>query len=369
MSAFRPTVLAVSMGAIEHNFRIVRSFCGGGPRQIAVVKADAYGHGMISVARRLLAAGAWGVAVATVDEAVTLRDAGVAAPVLILGGTTDEGLREAVNRGVAQAVYDRHALAVMQAEAERAGRRALAHLKIDTGMSRIGVRGEKDIAAMLEAWRAYPGVAMEGLFTHFALADGDPAFTALQKARFDAAAAMARSAGFSPLRHASASTGIALGAGYWYDAVRPGIVLYGAEVTAQFPGIRPAQTLSTRPVRVQWIDEGDTVGYGRTFRASRPTRVMTLPIGYGDGYPRLLSGRAEALVCGRRAPLIGRVCMDQLMIDVTDIPEANMDSEAVLLGAQGDERITPDELARLAQTIPYEIMLGFGARVTKRETD
>ena len=369
VTAFRPTVLTVSLGTIEANFRLVRTFCAPDVRQIAVVKADAYGHGMVSVAKRLLRAGAWGAAVATVDEAVTLREAGVTAPVLILGGSTEEGLREAVRVGVSQAVYDRRALEVLQAEAARLGRPAKAHLKIDTGMSRIGVRGRDETARLLEAWRGCPGVAMEGVFTHFALADADPDFTALQKARFDEAAALARAAGFHPLLHAAASTGIALGEAYWYDAVRPGIVLYGAEVNASFPGIRPAQTLSTRPVRVAWIEAGDTVGYGRTFRAARRTRVMTLPIGYGDGYPRVLGGRADALICGRRAPLIGRVCMDQIMVDVTDIPQADLSSEAVLLGAQGDERITPDELARLAGTIPYEIMLGFGARVTKRETD
>ena len=368
MSAFRPTVLSISLGTIAENFRIVKARCGG-VKQIAVVKADAYGHGMVLVARRLLGEGAWGVAVATVDEAVALREAGVTAPVIILGGSTEDGLREAVRIGASQAVYDRRALEVMQAEAARLGRPAKAHLKIDTGMSRIGARGREEILALLDAWRGCPGVEMEGAFTHFALADGDPAFTALQKARFDEAVGLARKAGFQPLRHAAASTGIALGEAYWYDAVRPGIVLYGAEVNASFPGIMPAQRLTTRPVRVAWIDEGDTVGYGRTFRAARRTRVMTLPIGYGDGYPRILGNRADALVCGQRAPLIGRVCMDQLMIDVTDIPQADLNSEAVLLGAQDGERITPDELARLADTIPYEIMLGFGARVTKKETD
>ena len=369
MSAFRPTVLSVSLGTIEANFRIVRDFCGGRVKQIAVVKADAYGHGMVSVARRLIAAGAWGAAVATVDEAAALREAGVAAPVLILGGSTEAGLREAVRVGASQAVYDRRALEVMQREAERLGKPAKAHLKIDTGMSRIGARGREETAALLDAWRACPGVEMEGVFTHFAAADSDREFTLLQKARFDGAVSLVHRAGFRPLRHAAASTGIALGEDYWYDAVRPGVVLYGAEVNASFPGILPAQRLATRPVRVEWIDEGDTVGYGRTFRAARPTRVMTLPIGYGDGYPRILGGRADALVCGRRAPLIGRVCMDQIMIDVTDIPQADLNSEAVLLGAQDGERITPDELARLADTIPYEIMLGFGARVTKKETD
>ena len=354
------------MQAVEDNFRIVRRTCLSQPACIAVVKADAYGHGMVPVSRRLLQAGARGLAVATIDEAIALRDAGVQAPVLVLGGTCEAGLEEAVARGVSQAVYDESALNIMNRASERLNRPALAHFKIDTGMSRVGTRGAAAISALLEKWTDCPGVRMEGLFTHFANADGDPEFTRLQKSRFDKACALVRSAGFAPLCHASASTGIALGEAYWYDAVRPGIVLYGAEVGALFPGIRPAQTLVTRPVRVEWIDEGDSVGYGRAFRAARRTRVMTLPIGYGDGYPRCLSGRADALVCGRRAPVIGRVCMDQLMIDVTDVPEAGMDCEAVLLGAQGDERITPDELAQLAGTIPYEIMLGFSSRVTRR---
>ena len=288
---------------------------------------------------------------------------------LVLGGTTDDGLREDVRRGVSQAVFSVRDLTVMNAEAERCGIRARAHLKIDTGMSRIGVRSGNALTELLELWRDCPYVDMEGIFTHYAAADSDAAFTALQKARFDRACDLAVRAGFHPIRHAAASTGIALGPDYRYDAVRPGIVLYGAEVNAALPGIRPAQTLVTRPVRIEWIDRGDTVGYGRTFTASGRTRVMTVPIGYGDGYPRILSGKAQALVCGQRAALIGRVCMDQIMIDVTNVPQAGMDSDVVLLGRQGTERITPDELAALAGTIPYEIMLGFGARVDRKVTE
>ena len=173
-SSFRPTVLTSSMRVIEDNFRIVRDMCGAGIRQIAVVKADAYGHGLLPVARRLLSAGAWGLAVATVDEAVTLRDAGVDAPILVLGGSCDGALREAVARGISQAVYDERALHVMQREAERLNRPALAHLKIDTGMSRIGARGEAAVSTLLEDWKTCPAVRMEGLFTHFAQADTDP---------------------------------------------------------------------------------------------------------------------------------------------------------------------------------------------------
>jgi len=212
-------------------------------------------------------------------------------------------------------------------------------------------------------------VKMEGAFTHFANADGDPDYTLLQNRRFMEAVRTIRGMGFHPMAHAAASTGMLAGPDYWHDMVRPGIILYGAEVADRVEGLQPAQKLSAFPVRVEWMELGETVGYGRTFTCERRTKVMTLPVGYGDGYPRILSNRADVLVCGRRAPIVGRICMDQLMVDVTDIPDAGLRSEAVLLGTQGEECITPDELACLSETIPYEIMLGFGARVTRRVVD
>ncbi len=366
MSQFRPTVLTTSLSVIAENFRCVRALTRGRTRHMAVVKADAYGHGMVPVAQRLIREGALALAVATVDEGVRLREEGMLAPTLILGGTCREGLEDVVNRHLAQAVYDEHTLMALEKIAARRDTVAHAHLKIDTGMSRVGVKGRKDLEALLEVWSQARHVKMEGVFTHFAAADSDPEFTKWQNSRFEEAVAHVRALGYRPLAHAAASTGILAGREYWHDLVRPGIVLYGAEVSDRVEGICPAQTLSAHPVRIEWIDEGDTVGYGRTFTAERPTRVMTLPVGYGDGYPRILSGRADVLVCGQRARILGRVCMDQLMVDVTGIPEATMDSEAVLMGAQGGERITPDELAALAETIPYEIMLGFSSRVTRR---
>ena len=370
MSQYRPTTLTVSLNTIAENFRRVRGITGGRPKQMAVVKADAYGHGMIPVAKKLLQAGADALAVATVDEGIQLREAGILAPTLILGGTTDpDALVEVVRRHLAQTVYDRHTLRRLGLAAERLNTVAHAHLKIDTGMNRIGVRGQQALEELLDGWAQERSVKMEGLFTHFADADGDPEFTALQNKRFQEAVRIARAHRYHPLAHAAASTGILAGQAYWHDLVRPGIILYGAEVADRVQGIRPAQTLATTPVRLEWLRPDETVGYGRTFRTSRATRVMTLPIGYGDGYPRLLSNRADVLVEGKRAPIIGRVCMDQMMVDVTDIPEATETSEVVLMGTQGEECITPDELARLAETIPYEIMLGFGARVTRRVTD
>lgn len=369
MTFLRPTVLTVSLNAIASNFRRVQGLTCGRTRHMAVVKADAYGHGMVPVARRLIREGALALAVATVDEGVALREAGILAPTLVLGGTCRAGLEEAARRHLSQAVFDAGTILAMEKAAAAQDTVAHAHLKIDTGMSRIGVRGGQALEELLDVWAGARHVKMEGIFTHFADADGDAEFTALQNERFHRAVQQVRERGYRPLTHAAASTGILAGPEYWHDMVRPGIALYGAEICDRLDGLSPAQTLSTRPVRVEWIDRGDTVGYGRAFRAEQPTRVMTLPVGYGDGYPRLLSGRADVLVCGRRARILGRVCMDQMMVDVTAIPEAGMDSEVILMGKQGDERITPDELARLSETIPYEIMLGFTGRVTRRITD
>jgi len=369
VSQYRPTVLTVSLSAIANNFKLAKVVTRGRVKMMTVVKANAYGHGMIPVAERLLKEGADALAVATVDEGIALREAGVFAPTLVMGGTCQEAIVEAVNRHLALTVYDADTLRRMNTAAQRLNTVAHAHLKIDTGMGRVGVRGYEALQNLLDEWAQTKHVKMEGIFTHFANADGDAGFTQRQNWEFNDAITSVRARRFNPIAHAAASTGMLAGEYYWHDMVRPGIMLYGAEVNHRFAGLEPAQTLSTSPVRVEWLETGDTVGYGRTFRCERSTRVMTLPVGYGDGYPRILSGKADVLVCGRRAPIIGRICMDQLMVDVTDIPEADMRSEVILMGAQGEERITPDELARLAGTIPYEIMLGFGTRVTRRIVD
>ena len=354
--------MKVSTDAIAANARAIRAVLPQSVRMMCVVKADAYGHGAVRTAKKLSSAGADAFAVAIVEEAEALRAAGIEQMILILGGAGEESLRQAVRAGASQAVYTPQMLDVLQDEARKTGRRARAHLKLDTGMSRIGVRDESDLAALLSFWRRCPDVEMEGAFTHFCAADSDPEFTALQNRRFAAALARIREAGFSPIAHAAASSAM-LDPALQYDMVRPGIALYGSCVPELADRLRPAQTLVTRPVRLQRIAAGETVGYGRAFTAPRETLIMTLPIGYGDGYPRVLGNRASVLVRGRRAPLVGRVCMDMVMADVTNIPQVGLEDEVVLLGAQGGERITADELAELAGTIPYEIMLGFGPRV------
>ena len=363
----RPTIMKVSTDAVAHNARLFRSRIPSHVKMMCVIKADAYGHDAVKAAKKLLEAGADAFAVAIVEEAEALRGAGIECPILILGGGGEESLRQAVRCGASQAVYTPGMLDVMQDEAVRCGKPAKAHLKLDTGMSRIGVRDEEDLRAMLAYWRRCPDVTMEGVFTHFCVADTDPVFTNIQKQRFDAGLALIHEAGYHPIAHAAATSAM-LNPALQYDMVRPGIGLYGTGVPEMEGELRYGQRLTTRPIRIQRIAAGDTVGYGRTFTARRESYIMTLPIGYGDGYPRILSNRASVLVCGQRAPLVGRVCMDMIMADITDIPGVSMDDEVVLMGSQGNEVITPDELAEQAETIPYEIMLGFAARVT-REVD
>ena len=365
MTTYRKTSLIISGAALTENAVLIRRHLAGRTRMMAVVKADAYGHDLIRTARLELAAGAYALAVALVEEGVTLREAGIKAPVLVMGGSTPEGLKAAVEHHLAQAVYEPWALAILQKEAERLDTVAHAHLKIDTGMTRIGLRGTIALEEMLSRIVDCPRVKLEGVFTHFASADADPEFTRAQNALFTRAVKRIQAEGYRPIAHAAASEALLRDPTLWHDMVRPGIALYGGSVRHLLPGLTPAQTLVAHPVRLSRVPADETIGYGRTFKIERESLILTLPIGYGDGYPRLLSNRAHALVKGRRAPLVGRVCMDMIMVDVTDIPGVTPDDPVVLLGEQGSERITPDELAMLTGTIPYEIMLGFTQRVAR----
>ena len=361
----RSAQLTISLDTLLQNARAIRARIPEGVRMLAVVKADAYGHGAVPFALALEREGIadW-FAVAMAEEGIALREAGVRGHILVLGGADEASLREGVSRDLSQCVYRREALDVLADEAEKRGKRARAHLKLDTGMTRIGVRSLGEIEPLLDRWKELPQVDMEGCFTHFCVADTDPDFTGEQNRRFSGMLERVRAAGFSPIAHAAATSAM-LRPEYQYDMVRAGIGLYGSCLPELADGIAWAQTVSARPVRIERVPAGETVSYGRTCTLSRDTLVATVPVGYGDGYPRILGNRAHALVRGVRVPVIGRVCMDMLMLDVTDVGDVSCEDEVVLLGPQGAERISPDELAELSGTIPYEIMLGFHPRLKR----
>ena len=362
MQSMRPTRLEVLDTVLGDNVLTLRRRIRNLTRMMAVVKADAYGHGLIETATIALDCGADALAVATADEGLRLRDAQVRAPILVLGGAPKAAIGEGVERHLSLALYDEDALFAMQQAAKARDTVAHAHLKVDTGMNRLGVRGEANLRAMLTLFERCPNVKLEGLFTHFAEAM-DPSFTAEQNARFLYALKIVREAGHNPTAHAAASAAMLNDESLWHDMVRPGIAIYGASVRHLCEGLAPAQRLVTEPMCIETVHMGDSIGYGREYIAPREMQVMTLPIGYGDGYPRSLGGKAAVLIRGQRAPIVGRVCMDMIMVDVTDVPGASMGDEVVLMGSQGELRITPDELAAITGTIPYEIMLGFTSRV------
>lgn len=360
-------ILETDLSVILNNARVIRESVGKDTKIISVVKADAYGHGSASIAKMLSKnALADGFAVATLNEALEIRKACADKAVIILGYTDKEEMKEAVEYGISPAVYSAEMLSDLSQCAKNAGKKAKAHLKIDTGMNRIGVKGKKKISEILDTWKDCGNVEMEGLFSHFSSADSDEEFTLLQFAEFQNAVKQVKDSGFKPMTHIAASSAMT-DERFQMDAVREGIALYGVGYGNLIGKVDFAQKLYTHPVRIECIKAGESVGYSRNYRAKEDITIMTIPCGYADGYPRILSGKAEVLVNGRRAPIIGNICMDMMMADITGIENVTLESEVVLMGRQGVDRITPSELASLAGTIPYEIMLGFMARAERRQ--
>ena len=364
----RQSRLEIDSAAIAHNIDVIKACLRPGVRFLAVVKADSYGHGAAGVLRLALEKGAFGGAVAIPEEGMALREQGFTCPLLILGGVDEYCADAAVEYDLAQAAPDLDALRVLGEAAARCGKRAIIHIKLDTGMARIGARTASEVEAMLDYIAANRALfEVQGVFSHFARADESTPeareFTHMQAWRFDKLCGLITARGFAPLRHIANSAAIDMYPQYQCDVVRPGVSLYGY---GAFGGdYRYAQRWVARASFCKTLPAGSPVGYGGAFVTARETRVLTVPVGYADGYSRAFGGRACALVRGRRAPVIGRVCMDQLMLDVTDIPQASAGDECVLLGAQGAERITPVELADIAGTIPYEIMLAPSYRVPR----
>ncbi len=353
----------VDLAAIIGNARSVADLVRPS-RIMAVVKADAYGHGMEPVACALAGSGIDCFAVAGIDEACRLRAAlGLDASITALSPLPPGAEPDAVGAGIACLVSDADGMARLSDAAETAGCRAHIHLEVDTGMGRTG-GSVGAFAGLLRLAAQSPWLRLDGICTHLAAADTDPDFTGLQLARFAEAAAMAP-AGVA--RHCAATTGILGYPEARYDLVRPGMLLYGlrpAMEGSELPLV-PALALRCSVALVQEMPAGWTVGYGRTARLARPSRVAVLSVGYGDGYPRTLSNRGAVLVRGRRCPIIGTVCMDLTMVDVTDLPEVCPGDTATLVGGDGEERITVEEIARTVGTTEHEITTRLMPRVPR----
>ncbi len=366
--------LITDLGILRANAREIRRRIPATVRIKWVIKANAYGHGALKLARVLKNAGLTdgGFAVATEEEARELNAQGEGGPragdresILILGAACAAG---ALDPGFTYTIGSADDVRLLTERCER-GQKYKVHIKIDTGMSRLGARETQELNELLNALARTDGaLETEGVFSHLCAADTDETFTQKQKKRFERALETIWAHGMRPIRHLAASTAM-LRPEFQYDMVRAGIALYGTGVDALRGAVKPAQTLVSCPVAFHRLAPGDTVGYGRRFTARRDSLIMTVPCGYGDGYPRILGGRADVLVRGKRAPIVGNVCMDMLMADVTEIPGVDRHSRVVLMGSDGSECITPDELALKAETIPYEIMLGFSQRVKRSWID
>jgi alanine racemase len=362
VAALRPTVVEVDTAALAHNLREVRRRVGPQVRIQAVVKADAYGHGAVPSARAFVEAGADWLGVALVEEGVELRRAGLLVPICVLSGlASPDDARAVVSHRLTPIVYRPDHLDAISAAAKNAGlARYPVHFKVDTGMGRWGaLPGE--VAPFLDALARHPELDLEGFATHFASADGDPDATLAQVRLFADVDASLQNRGFSPrIRHLANSAGLALADAH-ADMVRPGLALYGLGA----PALRPALTLRTRIAHLKPVPQGFPVSYGATFVTSRDSILGVLPIGYADGLPRRVSNRAEVLVRGRRVPVVGRVCMDACMVDVTHVDGVQPGDEVVIIGRQGAVRLGADELATHADTISYEILTGIGKRVPR----
>ena len=353
----------VDLEVLRRNVRLLGQSLPEGTRLMAVVKADAYGHGMIQVAREALAAGASQLAVALVEEGAALRQAGVEAPVLVLGATSFEEALLGVKHGLTLTLCSAAMVREVEKAACAAGGEAQVHLKLDTGMSRIGARTEEDVRDVLAALAECPRVRLTGVFTHFAHADGDDmTFTRRQLERFRRLSALLPE---NVLRHCANSAAIHRLPEAAMDMVRAGISMYGYPPVETDMPLEPFMDWRTRVTYVKEITPGDTVSYGRTFTAEKPMRVATMACGYGDGYHRAASGKAEVIIRGKRVKVLGRICMDQMMADVTEVPGVAPGDVVTLMGRDGNERITAEDIAAWAGTISYEVLLAATGRVPR----
>lgn len=362
----RPTRIEVDLDAFAHNHAAIRSRVG--VPVMGIVKANGYGHGLVQMAQALERQGVEQIGVAFVEEGIALRTAGIRTPILVLGGIFGPQVSHYLDHHLEITVSSLDKLRQVEAAAEARGQRAVVHLKIDTGMERIGVHSYSS-AAFIEAAAASRWCEIKGVYSHLACAD-DPAspMTDQQLERFlEACAHFERIGAPMPIRHLANSGGVLHFPETWLDMVRPGIILYGVlpdPASQSTIDLRPVLSLKSQVVYFKVIRDGATVSYGATWRAEHQTRIVTVPIGYGDGWPRALSSTGHVLIRGQQYPMVGRVCMDQFMVDI-GLASAWNEDEVVLIGRQGDALITAEDVATRIGTIPYELLVGLNERIPR----
>jgi alanine racemase len=358
----------IDLNALSHNFKeVMRS--AGGRKILAVVKAEAYGHGAREVSRRLLGLGADMLGVALVEEGRDLREAGITAPILVMGPLFPEQAGAIAMLGLTPVVFTMPVARALSFAAKKRGTTVGLHVKIDTGMGRLGI-DPVDAPAFIAELKKLDNIAVQGLMTHFADVDlRDKQFASKQMDRFDALLKVLTAGGIDiPVRHAANSAALLDFRRALFTMVRPGLMLYGYDPLEQRSAgadLRPVLSLVTRIAFIKKVPSGVPISYGRTFVTKRESVVATLPLGYADGYSRGLSNKGEAIVRGARAPVIGRVCMDMCMLDVTDITGVREGDEVVLIGRQGGEHITADDIAARTGTIAYEVLCGISSRIPR----
>lgn len=367
----RPVWAEIDLKALENNVRELRRIIDPNAQMMAIVKANGYGHGVEPVSRVALQSGASWIGVALLQEALLLREKGITAPLLILGYTPIEDMQDVISNGISQTIFTWEDALATATVAEQMGKKARVHVKIDTGMGRLGFKSNAETVDLICRLAHLPSLELEGIYTHFATADEtDKIFAEEQFARFQQILKqLAARHVYIRWRHCANSAAI-LDLPYTHlDMVRPGITVYGlypsSDVRHDLVKLAPVMTLKAKVAFVKEVSERCSISYGRTFFTKEKTKIATVPLGYGDGYSRLLSNQGKVLVRGARAPVVGRVCMDQLMIDVGHIPGVRQGDEVVLLGSQGEEAITVDELAAQMGTINYEVLCLISERVPR----
>ena len=364
---FDNTYVTIDLDAISANFRAIQQKAG--VPVMAIVKADAYGHGAIQVARQLQDSCAF-FGVSSMLEALELRGAGIITPILVLGHIQPAAFATAIRQGIRPSIFRLEDARLLSETALQEGITAAFHLVVDTGMSRIGFQATEEAADICKEICQLPGIVAEGLFSHFATADcADLTKAKLQAEKFDNFDRMLKARGVEiPIRHLDNSAGI-MNFGQHYELVRGGIVTYGLYPSSQVnPAdlqLKPALSWRSRVTHVKTLEAGREISYGGDYVTTKPTVVATVPVGYADGYRRALSGKFYVLIRGEKAPILGRICMDQMMVDVTDIPNVVVGDTVVLIGADGDKTITMEEISAAADSFNYEFVCGIGRRVPR----